>query len=528
MKLKNKYLEEDSDEENYYSKKRGNNINNTKLNDDAGIYVYSTQKANGENIQISYLIEFKAWIIGSKNVSMLLRDENDLNFYRDYENKSEESKSTLGNDIIISEFKNSCKKIRKIGTKYEYVIRFAELWFEIMRKNIEDKNLLEEFKSELDGFSIIGENIGDENHQHIKLYHEKDIHFYALIQNNSSRICAPFNKCKAFLDKYNLKMVQYLKSPLLKTKDELKEFMKKIYIETLNNNIEEGGEGSVIYFSKFENNQEEVIQLAKLKTFEYRFLRKLREKIRGLKSRNLDYKTIIHKIKKECEDILGEEGDSFDLAELLKFAEYVLVFVFKNGVMLNYEDQYAFFINAMKNSYKIHNKEVKLTEMNDDEKKLFEASKEKANFEIQKIMDRIQNGKIKFALNLENLNKPSTIDYEDLKVKCFNIKFKIGYIYIIANIGLVGSGKTTVCKIFENQIKKKIDEDQLNILYVSSDEIRYLSENNSFEEVSMKKIKNKFENQFKEFIKNAPETGYNIIIADKNFSMDTLVNFAKR
>ena len=44
---------------------------------DQKILVYITEKENGENVQISYDTYIKAWIIGSKNVSILARDEND-------------------------------------------------------------------------------------------------------------------------------------------------------------------------------------------------------------------------------------------------------------------------------------------------------------------------------------------------------------------------------------------------------------------------------------------------------------------
>jgi hypothetical protein len=46
------------------------------------IYIYKSEKANGENFQISYNPELKAWIIGSKNVSILAANKEDLNFYK--------------------------------------------------------------------------------------------------------------------------------------------------------------------------------------------------------------------------------------------------------------------------------------------------------------------------------------------------------------------------------------------------------------------------------------------------------------
>ncbi len=47
----------------------------------AGIEMYATRKANGENAQVAYLPDLDAWCIGSKNVSICIRDEKDLPYY---------------------------------------------------------------------------------------------------------------------------------------------------------------------------------------------------------------------------------------------------------------------------------------------------------------------------------------------------------------------------------------------------------------------------------------------------------------
>ena len=46
------------------------------------LYIYKADKANGENFQVSFNIEFKSWIIGSKNVSLLAANRDDLSYYR--------------------------------------------------------------------------------------------------------------------------------------------------------------------------------------------------------------------------------------------------------------------------------------------------------------------------------------------------------------------------------------------------------------------------------------------------------------
>ena len=46
------------------------------------VEVIKTLKANGENVQISYLADLGAWIIASKNVGLIARDVEDLELYQ--------------------------------------------------------------------------------------------------------------------------------------------------------------------------------------------------------------------------------------------------------------------------------------------------------------------------------------------------------------------------------------------------------------------------------------------------------------
>ena len=44
------------------------------------IYII-TEKANGENFQVSFNPVFNCWIIGSKTVTIACRDEKDIEFF---------------------------------------------------------------------------------------------------------------------------------------------------------------------------------------------------------------------------------------------------------------------------------------------------------------------------------------------------------------------------------------------------------------------------------------------------------------
>lgn len=45
------------------------------------VKIFTTEKANGENFQVSYCKDAKSWVISSKNVSILARKLADIELY---------------------------------------------------------------------------------------------------------------------------------------------------------------------------------------------------------------------------------------------------------------------------------------------------------------------------------------------------------------------------------------------------------------------------------------------------------------
>jgi hypothetical protein len=479
------------------------------------VMVYITEKANGENLQIAYESIYNAWIVASKNVTIVVRDRNDLLFYK---NQNED--------------------------KFTYCIEFAEVWFNILEREIINKSRLKEFTEDIKGYTLIGENVGF-HHQHIKLYKENDLIFYGMIQNNSQDICRPVKESFEVFQKYNLSYVSVTKSEIFQNFDELNKYMQDVYIKILNQDVENGGEGSVAYFNSIDQDtkEEKVISMGKLKTFEYRFLRKLREKIRNLfskKSKNtLSVKEILKKIERESKEILGEDGDeSLDLSEWLKYGEFVLNFIKQYNEPCSYTELYATFTYEMKELYR-RNKEEGLTINSCIVNNVCEKYKTKDKIKDENLIDtEITDGSLeKKILKSRDHNLDSITPYinPDLKenyisnLKNLSMKtFKKGGVYFFLNSGLVGGGKSTLFGI----LKKVIDtqfSDIINLLYISSDKMKedmikeYLKKNpnasfNKAFDNSGKNFKNKFNQEIINTLNNQKsDDKINIFYIDKNF-----------
>lgn len=104
--------------------------------------VYITDKANGENCQISYNKQYQYWIVGSKNVTVAIKDMESINWYKAHPQTKDDEKNN----------------------RFEYALEFAIEWLNILQNKIKDK--VEEFKAELGDYTLIGESVGDLRHQH--------------------------------------------------------------------------------------------------------------------------------------------------------------------------------------------------------------------------------------------------------------------------------------------------------------------------------------------------------------------------
>lgn len=136
------------------------------------VEIFKTLKANGENAQISWNSTSESWVIASKNVS-----------------------------ILAEKFQNLIQYPQ--DGRYFFAIKIAEQWFKILNSI---KNL-EKFKKELDGHTMIGEFVGNQNFQHLVKYARPTIIFYAVVENSSDDYCWHPAKSRQFFENFGLDSV---------------------------------------------------------------------------------------------------------------------------------------------------------------------------------------------------------------------------------------------------------------------------------------------------------------------------------
>jgi len=139
------------------------------------VEIIKSLKANGENTQISYNPDLDTFIIASKNVGLLARDEKDLDLYPP-------------------------KAIR-----YNFSYLMAKCWFTLISEL--KKKDLEALKKDMAHRTFVGEYIGNIQCQHLVKYPRETIIFYAIVDNNSPKMCNLPEESYKIFKKYGFDVV---------------------------------------------------------------------------------------------------------------------------------------------------------------------------------------------------------------------------------------------------------------------------------------------------------------------------------
>ena len=329
-------------------------------------FVYLTTKVNGENFQVSYKAKYDCWVIASKNVSIAIRNKEDIEFYKNEKNfeeyyqgdgrietmsekekkikekkdkkmekkkkklerierrkkgkneendneNEEDEKDDNNENKINEEEKNDKMDIKKskglkaMLERFTYALEFAETWLKILQEKIinnSNADLINEFKKELGDHTLIGESVGDKKREHILVYKERDVIFYGIVNNKKllSENCLPLSNGFDLFKKYNLSYTEISPSQKFDSLEDLCSYINEQFDVIFDKSLQESGEGNVVYLSCEIDGKEYIKGLGKLKTFEYRFLRKVREKCKTVPP-PVDRAKIEFEIKKKFNEL---------------------------------------------------------------------------------------------------------------------------------------------------------------------------------------------------------------------------------
>lgn len=257
------------------------------------IEIIKLMKANGENAQISYSDLLHSWVIASKNVCLCASKRKDLDDYfppTRWDNKNKEY----------------------VPTRYSFANKIGHCWFDIIENfTPEEIKTIQDFIKDK---TLIGEYVGNQFHQHLIRYMKHTILFFGIVENNNpTDNSLPVLKAFQILKKFKLDVVPFEYIGTYEKMEDLYEALKKLYVRIAESSIIDEEEGSVIYLNrtcarKLDSDQkyrkdDKVLSLCKLKTWEYRIYRKLREKLKNHLADENYYESSRRKISQFFEEI---------------------------------------------------------------------------------------------------------------------------------------------------------------------------------------------------------------------------------
>eukprot|EP01022_Parablepharisma_sp_SALTPOND_P005138 TRINITY_DN121771_c0_g1_i1.p1 TRINITY_DN121771_c0_g1~~TRINITY_DN121771_c0_g1_i1.p1 ORF type:complete len:763 (-),score=101.55 TRINITY_DN121771_c0_g1_i1:73-2292(-) len=208
------------------------------------IELVATRKINGENAQVSYISSLDLWCVASKNVTLCAKVKEDVGLYK--------------------------------GKRYSFAKEFARTWFGIIEK-LHAKKVLDQFKNEIAGKTMVGEYVGNPEHQHMVRYPRETIMFYAIVENDSLVNCIDPVEASKFFEKYELDHVYLESKGIYSSFIEVAQNLSRMITEMATESIYNEEEGVVVYTVARGLELDYTISLCKVKTLEYRIYRKIRE-----------------------------------------------------------------------------------------------------------------------------------------------------------------------------------------------------------------------------------------------------------
>ncbi|OLQ06269.1 hypothetical protein AK812_SmicGene10439 [Symbiodinium microadriaticum] len=207
-------------------------------------------KANGENAQVSYFTGTGQWVLCSKNVSLLAANAGELE---------------------LPQWSDR---------RYRFARHVAELWFAQLSVLPEaSRKLLEEM---LASRTLVGEMIGGSGAHLVDYGALRRLQWFAIVPNYGDELCWPPSSSIAFLQQTGLPTVtlKIVGQGPFKSVEETLSALQETFMVTEKSKLEDVGEGYVMYLTSKSRKDDtgQVVNLAKMKSADYRLLRRMRDR----------------------------------------------------------------------------------------------------------------------------------------------------------------------------------------------------------------------------------------------------------
>lgn len=305
--------------------------------------------------------------------------------------------------------------------RYAYATEIGRCWLATLASLTEDKvKLIEEVAKEN---TLVGEYCGHTKMQHLVKYDKESIIFYAVVPKDCSVPCWPMKRTYRFFDDSGLEKVTMDVVEGVKTIGELADAVSVMNAKVAGSSVAEEGEGSVLYIERCNpaTGEGEVLSLCKLKTMEYRFLRKAREKLKSsLKQKVYAPAKILDKFVSECHTLVDDYPEDVkaklpDINEYKVFLETAMKIAKTHGI--HYEVIEKCFINVIELVNKCMKEKREPTESEISQINAYKPSAEDSDG-------------CETTVNIVLIDIPGMLDtrslMEDLKSRDYRIRFEYG------------------------------------------------------------------------------------------------------
>ena len=216
------------------------------------ISVTRLQKANGENAQVSYHAATGQWVLCSKHVSIL---------------------ASCASELELPQWADR---------RYRFARQVAALWF--LQLSALEESSCGVLKDKLASRTLIGEMVGGSGAHLVQYGPDRKLQWFAIVPHQGDEACWLPSLSSKFFHKIGLPTVEFgQEQEVYATAATFLEALHKMVVTVEKAPLSEAGEGYVLYITagsapdRFEAGAK-VIYLGKLKTAEYRVLRRMRDK----------------------------------------------------------------------------------------------------------------------------------------------------------------------------------------------------------------------------------------------------------